>query len=111
MEEPDETFIVRVDSTKGGHYWFRDRRLVSEKAEGKRELLRCEAIQRAHWMFSDLTHRLKSTRSLDEISTMKTDYGDRLEIELPTLESRRLAAMPGRRIHRSALLPALFRLP
>lgn len=82
--EPDETFIVRVNSTKGGHYWFSDRRLVHETAGAERELLRYEAIQKAHWMFSDLTQRLKSVRSEDEISTMKTDHGDRLEIELPT---------------------------
>ena len=82
--EPDETFIVRVDSTKGGHYWFSDRRLVHETAGAERELLPYDAIQNAHWMFSDLTQRLKSARSEDEISTIKTDHGDRLEIELPT---------------------------
>jgi hypothetical protein len=35
-------------------------------------------------MFSDPTQWLKSARSPDEISTMKTYYFDRLEIELPT---------------------------
>jgi len=82
--EPDETFIVRVDSTKEGRYWFSDRRLVHQTAGAERELLRYDAIQQAHWMFSDLTQRLKSAQSDDEISAMKTDHGDRLEIELPT---------------------------
>ena len=35
-------------------------------------------------MFSDLMDRLKVARSPDEISKMKRDYFDRLEIELPT---------------------------
>lgn len=82
--EPDETFIVRIDSTKGVHYWFSDRRLIEENADTTQELLRYEAIQATHWMFSDLTERLKRVRSSDEVSAMKVEHYDRLEIELPT---------------------------
>jgi len=82
--EPDETFIVRIDSTKGWHYWLSDRRLLRQDTDSFQELLRYEAIQGAHWVFSDLPNRLKQARSSAEGSKMKSDYYDRLEIELPT---------------------------
>ena len=84
MTERDETFIVRIHSTKGWHYWFSDRRLLREDPGSTQELLRYEAIQQAHWMFSDLHNRWKLARSPSELTRMKLDHFDRLEIELPT---------------------------
>jgi hypothetical protein len=80
--DPGETFIVKVDSTRGWHYRFSDRRLLQERDGTVGELLRYEAIQKAHWMFGDLWERL--VRSPDDASKMKSEHHDRLEIELPT---------------------------
>jgi hypothetical protein len=79
-----ETFIVRVASTKAKSYWSSDRRIVEEDDRGASEFARYEAIQRTHWMFSDLLERLRSAGSADEISTIKANHFDRIEIELPT---------------------------
>lgn len=96
--EPDETLIVRVDSTKGGHYWFSDRRLLQEEAGTMAELFRYEAIQKAHWMFRDLADRWGRVESPREITEMKIDHFDRLELELPSgnvaLEGLDQAYMP-----------------
>src|SRR5437879_6080636 len=63
--EPEETAIVRVDSTKGQHYWFTDRRLLSEHY-GICELVRYQSVIKAHWMFKDFwTERAKSLQSLE----------------------------------------------
>lgn len=40
MTEPEETIIVRVDSTKGQHYWFTDRRLLCQMLTA---YMRCSA--------------------------------------------------------------------
>ena len=45
--EPAETAIVRVYSTKGQHYWFTDRRLLSEHEDGIRELVRYQSVIKA----------------------------------------------------------------
>ena len=79
ITEPQEAFIVRVDSTKGQHYWFSDRRLLCQHNQGIDELLRYKSVYKAHWMFRDLTDRLKS--SPEAISQLKRSYFDRLEIE------------------------------
>lgn len=61
MTEPEETIIVRVDSTKGQHYWFTDRRLLCQHADGIHEMLRYQSVMKAHWMFKDFwTDRVKS---------------------------------------------------
>lgn len=78
--EPGENFIVRVDSTKGGHYWFSDRRVLQEESDGIRELLRYRAAQRIHWMFKDV---FKEPRMLSQPDELKRKYYDRLEIETP----------------------------
>ena len=54
VAEPEEALIVRVDSTKGQHYWFSDRRLLREDDKGIDELLRYDSVTKAHWMFSRL---------------------------------------------------------
>jgi hypothetical protein len=41
--EPEETAIVRVASTKGQHYWFTDRRLLSEHDGSICELVRYQS--------------------------------------------------------------------
>ena len=80
--EPDETAIVRVDSTKGQHYWFSDRRLLSEHDGGICELVRYQSVIEAHWMFKDFwTERVKSLQSVEAAAQFKLDHFDRLEIE------------------------------
>lgn len=78
--ETGEEFIVRVDSKKGGHYWFSDRRVLREESDGIQELLRYKAAQRIHWMFKD---GWKDPRMLSQPGEMKRKYYDRLEIETP----------------------------
>jgi hypothetical protein len=77
--EPEETVIVRVDSTKGLHYWFTDRRLVSQHEGGVHELLRYQSVSKAHWMLKDL--RVKWPQSKEAGIQFKRDHFDRLEIE------------------------------
>jgi hypothetical protein len=80
--EPEETAIVRVDSTKGQHYWFTDRRLLSEHDDGTCELVHYQSVIEAHWMFKDFwTKRVKSLQSLEAAAQFKFDHFDRLEIE------------------------------
>lgn len=78
--ETGEYFIVRVDSKKGGHYWFSDRRVLREESDGIRELLRYKDAQRIHWMFKDAW---KDPRELSQPGELKRNYHDRLEIETP----------------------------
>lgn len=78
--EPDEDFIVRVDPKQGGHYWFSDRRVLCEDANGPRELFRYRSLRRVHWMFKD---SWKDPRMLSQPSELKRKYYDRLEIETP----------------------------
>ncbi len=47
IAEPEEAFIVRVDSTRGPHYWFSDVRLLREHDQGIDELLRYESVSKA----------------------------------------------------------------
>jgi hypothetical protein len=80
--EPEETVIVRVDSTKGQHYWFTDRRLLCEHNDGIHELLHYESVIKAHWMFKDFwTERVKLLQSAEAASQFKANHFDRLEIE------------------------------
>ena len=83
VAEPQEALIVRVDSTKGQHYWFSDRRLLREDDKGIDELLRYDSVTKAHWMFRDLwTDRVKSLlQSQGAASQLKANHFDRLEIE------------------------------
>jgi hypothetical protein len=76
--EPRESFIVRVDRTKGGRYWFSDRRVMREDDAGVNELLRYDAVERVHWMFK--TFWEDSERAARMIQT-KLNHYDRLEIE------------------------------
>ena len=77
--EPNESFIVRVDPKQGGHYWFSERRVLREDANGVQELLRYEAVQEVHWMFKNL---FQDPDKMAEISMLKSRYYDRLEIEV-----------------------------
>src|SRR5215467_725051 len=76
--EPEETAIVRVDSTKGQHYWFTDRRLLSEHDDGICELVRYRSVIKAHWMFKDWEERAKWRQSLEVAAQFKFDHFDRL---------------------------------
>lgn len=82
VAEPQEALIVRVDSTKGQHYWFSDRRLLRENDKGVDELLRYDSVTKAHWMIRDLwTDRVKSLlQSQGAASQLKANHFDRLEI-------------------------------
>jgi hypothetical protein len=79
MAEPNEIFIVRVDPKQGGHYWFSDRRVLSEDPTGARELLRYGNVRRTHWMFKDFW---KDRELLLQGPDLKRKYYDRLEIEV-----------------------------
>ena len=78
--EDNETFDVRVDSTKGDRYWFSDRRLLRENADGVYELLRYAAVTKVHWMFKD--SRLQLSNHETNAVELKRNHFDRLEIEL-----------------------------
>lgn len=75
----NEIFIVRVDLTHGGHYWFSNRRVLHEDSDGLRELLRYTAVQQVHWMFKN---GFSDPRVLAEGANFKGKYYDRLEIEV-----------------------------
>jgi hypothetical protein len=77
--EPEETAIVRVDSTKGQHHWFTDRRLLFEHECSIRELVRYQSVIKAHWMFKE--KQAKSLQSLEAAAQLKRDHFDRLEVE------------------------------
>lgn len=93
--EPNERFIVRVDPKQGGHYWFSDRRVLCEDANGAWELFRYESLRRVHWMFKGA---FKDPRMLSQASELKSKYYDRLEIEvqsgLVVLEGLDQASLP-----------------
>ena len=74
-----ETFIVRVDRSKGGRFWFSDLRVLFED-EDVRELFRYEDVRGVHWMFKDLWNRIKAEPQSG--SDLKRQYFDRLEIQL-----------------------------
>ena len=76
----DEKFIVRVDRTKGGRYWFSDRRVLFEDGAVVREVVRYEVVRSAHWMFKDLDYRMRS--DLAGVPNLKSQYFDRLEIDI-----------------------------
>jgi len=79
--EPQETAVVRVDSTEGQHYWFTDRRLLSEH-DVVCELVRYRSVINAHWMYKDFwTERVRSLQSEEAAAQFKFDHFDRLEIE------------------------------
>jgi len=81
--EAGETVQIRVDSTKGTHYWFTDGRLLGEDVGDVRELLRFKDVVAAHWMFKDLWEsRLKHLNTGAATARFKQDHFDRLEIEL-----------------------------
>jgi hypothetical protein len=78
--EPNENFIVRVNSRKGGQYWFTDRRALFENSDLVREVFRYDAVQDTHWMFKNLWDRLKTDPTIG--SQLKAENFDRLEIEV-----------------------------
>jgi hypothetical protein len=77
--ESGERLAVRVDSTRGAHYWFTDRRLLGENGSGVRDLLRYAAVLGAHWMFKDLH---TDPAKVSNLPNLKVRHFDRLEIEL-----------------------------
>jgi hypothetical protein len=77
--EDQEGFIVRVDHSKEGRFWFSDRRVLFE-SEDVHELFRYDCVLGVHWMFKNLWDRIKAEpKSGDHL---KTQYFDRLEIDL-----------------------------
>ena len=82
--EAGEDLIVRVDGDQGVRYWFSDRRLIAQDNNGCSEILRYDAVMKAHWMFKDLwSDRIKALKSPEEAAELKRKNFDRLEIELP----------------------------
>jgi hypothetical protein len=79
--ESGESFIVKVDRTKGGSYWFSDRRLVRDDDSEVRELFRYDAVRKAHWMFKRLWKDPKELMRASQMASFKQDHYDRLEIE------------------------------
>lgn len=75
----NERFIVRVDRSKGGRFWFSDHRVLFED-DGIQEILRYDRVRSVHWMFKDLWQRIKAEPGTG--SDMKSQYFDRLEIDL-----------------------------
>jgi hypothetical protein len=59
MLKPDEVLVVKVTRTNGGHYWFTDRRLIDQSGNEFWELLKYDQVRTAHWMFADLSDRIK----------------------------------------------------
>lgn len=83
VAEPEEALIARVDSTKGQHYWFSDRRLLCEHNEGIDELLRYDSVIKTHWMFKDRHHkRVKTLQDVEAYKQLKLKHFDRIEVEL-----------------------------
>ena len=82
VREPDEKFVVKIESTQGRKYWLSDRRLFAQDEAEISELFRYDDIRQAHWMFRDLKERLIG--GSDSAGDLKTKYFDRLEIELPS---------------------------
>jgi hypothetical protein len=69
-------------STKGQHYWFTGRRLLSEHDGSICELVHYQSVIKAHWLFKDIRkERAKSLQSLEAAAQFKFDHFDRLEIE------------------------------
>ena len=54
----DESFIVRVDRSKGGRFWFSKYQVLFEN-EVVYEILRYDCVRSVHWMFKDLWDRTK----------------------------------------------------
>ncbi len=75
----DENFIVRVDRTKGGMYWFSDRRVLFEENSVVLEVFCYASVRHCHRMFKDLLDRMKA--DLKGAASMKAANYDRLEIE------------------------------
>jgi hypothetical protein len=90
MLKPEEVLVVRVTRTNGEHYWFTDRRLIGQGGAEFWELLKYEQVRAAHWMFADLSDRVKGemlrlkNSALFERSMgdMKRNNYDRVEVDI-----------------------------
>ena len=80
--EAAEVVIVRIDSRFGGCYWLSDRRVLREAEDRIRELFPYDALRSAHWMFRDLRERMSKMQSSYEVTTLKSTFFDRIEIDL-----------------------------
>jgi hypothetical protein len=82
--QPGEEVIVKIIAKTGDRYWLTDRRILMENQNAITTLFRYEAISHVHWMFKDLTERVKAavrTGDPEQISRMKSEHFDRLEVE------------------------------
>ena len=79
LADDHESFIVRVDRSKGGLFWFSDHRVLFEN-EGVHELFRYDCVRGVHWMFKNLGDRVKAEPGSG--SDLKRHHFDRLEIDL-----------------------------
>ena len=81
----EEHCIVTVHDKQKRRLWFTNRRLLLQEQSRVTTLFEYEAVQHVHWMFKDFWARLSiSPLPEEEIARTKTDYFDRLEVELKT---------------------------
>ena len=76
---------MKVVRRLGGAYWFSDRRVLVESNGIIKEQVRYQRLRRAHWMYKDLSERIKLAvvQSGEEgVTAMKRDHFDRIELEL-----------------------------
>jgi len=81
----DETLLVRIVVNSAKHYWLTDRRMLMHSDEGVAAVFGYQNLLRLHWMYRDPLRRAFDTpKPYEEIARMKTERGDRLELELTT---------------------------
>jgi len=83
--EADETLLVRIVVNSAKHYWLTDRRMLMHSDEGVAAVFGYDDVLRVHWMYRDpLRRAFDSAKPDEEIVRMKSEHGDRLELELTT---------------------------
>lgn len=81
--EADETLLVRIDVNSAKHYWLTNRRMLMHSDEGVAAVFGYDDVLRVHWMSRDpLRRAFDSAKPDEEIVRMKSEHGDRLELEL-----------------------------
>jgi len=81
--EADERLLVRIVVSSTKKYWLTDRRMLTHADEGVSALFDYNNLLRVHWMNRDpLRRAFDSQKPEEEMARMKSEHGDRLEIEL-----------------------------
>lgn len=83
--QADEAFLVRIVVNSTKKYWLTDRRMLMHSDDSVSALFNYDDLLRVHWMNRDpLRHAFDSANPEKEIAKMKSEHGDRLELELTT---------------------------